>query len=830
MSNALRTVRGDAGGVAAREAWMMISCAMVSVVTMTIPLSAVAKLPETTLETNIESKASIVLVAGQTIAKKIEVPAGPLNEALVTLSRQTGQQISVNASALQSLYTPGVSGQLTAEEALKKILSETDLEPKRVGDAGFVVLPQPVQSAQAIQLEGIIISGEKLDRPARETTTSVGVVTGDEIKERQIRDLDEAIEQTANVITTEDPNSGFTIRGLNSEGQLGLQHISGTPLIGVVVDGVTQNQDATRRGARALWDVNQVEVLRGPQSTLQGRNALGGTVIVTTNDPTYDLGGELEGTVGTNGLYGAGFVLNAPIVAGQSAFRISGYTTERERDIRYSDPANSELGIDGYDTLRAKLLIEPDSLPGFRALFSVSRTKDEPGSPQVSGPNFLDRVLEDSDDFVDFRKMTADNYASDLSYEFQPGMTIRSVTAFAKTHSTIETSADAAFSRNGDHTDGKDFTQDLRFELDNKGNGLSGVAGLFYGRFERDNLSNTSAVLDYFYPGFGLPDFPIPYGKGIYQAETTSIAAYADLRYRWDRFSFLAGGRLLKDTVKTYEDIEIEETVPVDEQASSNAAFKEFLPKVGITFDLTRDQTIGLTYKKGYRTGFQQVIRGLGVPTYRTVVNPEYVDNYELSYRSSWLDNKLEFNANAFYNEYTDQQVALLTPNYSVAEIINAGRSHSYGAEFEARWRPVQPLQLFAALGLLKTKFDEIEIRGEDFSGNEYPEAPAFTFSAGALYRSEQGWFLGANVRHVAGYFSFGDIANQPTREVEAYTVVDARMGWEWQNHTVTLFAKNLFDEDYLTSVNTVDGGAIAPDYGFIGDGRQLGLTLNTRF
>ena len=127
-------------------------------------------------------------------------------------------------------------------------------------------------------------------------------------------------------------------------------------------------------------------------------------------------------------------------------------------------------------------------------------------------------------------------------------------------------------------------------------------------------------------------------------------------------------------------------------------------------------------------------------------------------------------------------------------------------------------------------KFDEIEIRGEDFSGNEYPEAPAFTFSAGALYRSEQGWFLGANVRHVAGYFSFGDIANQPTREVEAYTVVDARMGWEWQNHTVTLFAKNLFDEDYLTSVNTVDGGAIAPDYGFIGDGRQLGLTLNTRF
>ena len=689
----------------------------------------------------------------------------------------------------------------------------------------------PQQASQPV-LEQKVVEGEKITRTLRDTTTSVGIVTGKEIEERQIRDLDKAIGETANAISSEDTNAGFVIRGLNSEGQTGLQHISAVPLIGVLVDGVTQNPDAVRRGARGLWDVEQVEVLRGPQSTLQGRNALGGTVVVKTNDPTYKLGGVVEGTIGTNDLYGAGFVLNAPIVAGQSAFRISGYKTEEERGISYTDAYNEDMGIDAYDTLRGKLLIEPDSLPGFSALFTAARTTDQPGSGIVSGPNFHARRFTGTSDFTDFRDGESNNYAADISYEFMPGLTLHSVTALADTYMTVKTAPGAAFSRHGDNTESTDFTQDLRLKIENDGNGLSGLIGFSYGKLNRDNFGESTVVLDYFFPGNGLPTTPIPYGLGVYGHETTNLALYADLRYRLDQWSFIAGGRLLRDTVETYEDSTVfnTSTFGYDSFAgTTKATFEELLPKLGVTYDLTSNQTIGATYNKGYRMGYQQIIRTIGV-NIESTVSPEFLDTYELSYRSNWMNKTLEFNANVFYNEYTDQHVAVLTPTYGVQAIYNAGSSHSYGAELEARWRPIAPLQLYGSLGLLKSKFDDIVLGTNDFSGNEYPEAPAFTISAGALYRSPTGWFAGADVRHVDGYYSAANVANLETGFVDAYTVVDAQVGWEWDNYKLTLFANNLFDEQYVTSINTVDGGLLSPSYAFAGQDRQFGLTLRAQY
>ena len=163
---------------------------------------------------------------------------------------------------------------------------------------------------------------------------------------------------------------------------------------------------------------------------------------------------------------------------------------------------------------------------------------------------------------------------------------------------------------------------------------------------------------------------------------------------------------------------------------------------------------------------------------------------YEASYRSEWLQKTLTLNGNVFYYDYTNRQVAFDEEldftgagtglGFPMSYILNAESSHDYGAEIEARWRPISPLQLYASLGLMRTEFDSFTSPVGDLSGNEFPDAPAYTIAAGGMYKDRSGWFAGANMRHTDGYYSGGDLANSPLRFVDGYTTVDVRTGWEW--------------------------------------------------
>lgn len=150
---------------------------------------------------------------------------------------------------------------------------------------------------------------------------------------------------------------------------------------------------------------------------------------------------------------------------------------------------------------------------------------------------------------------------------------------------------------------------------------------------------------------------------------------------------------------------------------------------------------------------------------------------------------------------------------------MNAAESHSYGAEIEARWNSDLGLEIFAGLGLLKTRFDD-----GDFEGNEFPEAPAVTASFGGIYRHESGFFAGGDVSFTDGYYSKGDIQNQSALLVDSFTVVNAQIGYATDNFSVTAFAKNLLDEQYLTSISS--GG----NYATVGDARSFGVRVEARF
>jgi len=766
-----------------------------------------------------------------------------MRSALDRFSQITSLNIMGEVAIPRKLRAPALVGAMTPHQALTQLFQGTQIRFKFASATSVMLEIEDARDARAqvTLLPEVTVHGEKANRTVGETATSVGVVTGERIEQEQVQDIHEAINSTANAISTRanGNSSGITIRGINSEGLSQNQSANSAPVIAVIVDGAVQNSEAVREGVRSIWDVEQVEVLRGPQSTLQGRNATAGAVFVKTRDPTFHWYAKAEQTLGTHNLSSTGLTLSGPLVADELAFRLAGQIYRSNMDITYTDPRNNVLGEDRFNNIRGKLLWTPSSLPGLRALFTVAHTDDKPGRNSVTGPDYFDRIYRTSANSIDYRNTKTNNYVADISYSLSPTMTARSVTTYARTNTALNSAPGAPFYLRDDERKGGDFTQDLRLEIDNSDNGLSGVIGLYYGRFTKHT---DSRILYNGLPGLGAGLQTLQRFNA--ENETKSLAAYSDMKYRIDRFAFIFGGRLLQDqigstVVGTLYDPGMFFTPPFTGYAALNdrtsETFNRFLPKIGATYDVTPNQTVGFTFVRGYRQGFADrfPFQGPFFGMYR--VEPETLDFYEVSYRSHWLDDALQISANFFYYDYTNQQVAYeppgtLVPGYAI--IANAKKSHSYGAEFEVRYRFSERFTAYASIGLLKSHFDDIVVPATgNFSGNQFPEAPGYTVNIGGLYQDPLGWFVGANARFIDGFYSYGDLANTPARHVDNALIVDARAGWEFKNNSVlpfsssklTVFVKNLFDERYLTYISNPSGSVRT---GGVGDSRQVGVQL----
>ncbi|WP_246546097.1 TonB-dependent receptor domain-containing protein [Ancylobacter defluvii] len=770
--------------------------------------------------------------AAQAQSAVYAIPAGPVSGALASFGATSGVQIVYDSTIARGLRSPGVSGARTPEQALGELLAGTGLNwrftsPRSVTiEAPFASTAAVVIDENMIELDAITVSGEKLARDISQVYSSVGIVTGEQFFDYAIEDVSGALNKLANtrVSSANRGNSGIVIRGLSSDGIS--QPTNSSPTIALIVDGASQNGEGLRRGNRGTWDVAEVEVFRGPQSTLQGRNAMGGAVIVNTNDPTWNYEAAFEGDFATSsdsGDLGSGaFMLSGPMVENQLAFRVAGQYFADDSGIAYADPLNQELGDGHFGQLRAKFLLTPAALDGFEALFTISRTSDQPSVSAVTGPDFFARRFDSDVSAVELRQTDVTNVVANVSQELGEGIKLRSVTAYIQTDATIESPEGAVAFIRDEVRPGNDFTEDLRLEMEEGVRPLSGVVGLNIGRFsyERDSsitVTNTA---------YGLYD--MLYQDLLGTSTLTSYALYADMRYAFtERWSLMFGGRLGYETVDVTNNGEVLNLRSfgydtIDQTASTD--YTVALPKVGLAYEIDAKQNIAFTVSEGFRAGFAAVDT-FGNPY---EVDPETLWAYEVAYRSKWLDDRLEFNVNGFYYKFSDLQIAVEDPNplYRQSITMNAGEAHAYGAEFELRARITQEFSAFASLGLLKTEFDSAVMATGDYTGNEFPEAPAATLNIGGVYRHASGFFASADLSYTDGYYSVGDVANTEDERVSAFTLVNAAVGYEAKNWSLTLYAKNIFDEQYLTGVYIDDFGSEAN----IGDGRVLGVRARATF
>ncbi|NBB73081.1 MAG: TonB-dependent receptor, partial [Bacteroidetes bacterium] len=677
----------------------------------------------------------------------------------------------------------------------------------------------------------------------QETRTSVNVVGEKELDAVPVRDWEDAMELVGNVSTS--GNGVFTIRGIPNTGVGG----GGSgPTAALYVDGVQQGRFTTSRTIRGAWDLAAIEVFRGPQSTLSGRNALAGAVYLRSAPPSFEYGAAARVRGGTNEALEGAFMVTGPIVEDELALRISGETGTQETDVDYLNVTQG----DGFDrvtspeqrNVKSRLLFTPTALPGLSVLGNYTYAFDRPANnasvttvPDEDGDvDFSDR--ENSAPFALFDETTLHNLSLDASYDVNSDLTLTSKTGavfadffingLAYQSDDPEVFVPVAQRSN---TDDGTFTQELRLNYDT--DRTRAVFGGYYGRFTTDRIRNDGGdIFALVQPqiealvGSAIPPFGILLDSRTNDVtDTRNYAAFgeinhevvpgltltAGLRYDYEEF----------ESSNTSEGIEVtfegtppplapfEPTIATliteqlgTEDQAAETEFSALLPKFGATYDLTRDASVGVTVQRGYRSGGAFSLIAVGLNTF----DPEYTWNYELALRSRWLDGRLLANANVFYTDWNDQQVAVPLPeNPNFSRTVNAGESTLYGGEVELQALPARGLRLYSSLGLTESEFQTFEFQGRDLAGFEFPGAPSTTLAAGAIYDRGTGPFGALNVNYVGEHYSEvgsmmedGELANDPRLRAGDYTTVDAQLGYTFSfvgnELRLTAFARNLFD------------------------------------
>ena len=730
-------------------------------------------------------------VKANTTTLEFSIAAQPLSSALIQFGRQSGVQVVADTALVSGREAAAVSGNLTLRQALEQLLAGSGLA-YRFGDDGTVTLVQAVaeQRSGPIQLAPILVQGELQTRTLQDTQTSVAVITGDDLDRRSDNDFTTVVERTPG-ITQAAGNQSIAIRGIPA---FGFAAGRGNGLtVSNTIDGATLSNlpFLDTRFPKSTWDLEQIEILRGPQSTQTGRNALAGAIVTRSRDPIHDFEFKLRGELANMDTRGGAFSLNVPISEDLLAVRLSGDFRRSDGFIENITLGDKDAGSSEADTLRAGILFEPtDQLSATLKLFRIDGESNE---VEVDGDRFSSQREVESD--VPFVLESEVNSASlELVYDLDTEFSIVSKTTYFEADTFSIEDADftsaslGAFNR---ERDGRNFEQELRLAYE--GNRTSGVIGGFFADIDTDSETISTAGTP---TGLFVDDEVQNYAVfGEVEAEVLSdLRLIAGFRYDQEKATTRSVNIIGGGTPTVFDE---------------DTTFSAFLPKLGFVYDLTDDLSLGFTAQRGYRAGGVTANFSGGVNEF----DPEKTWNFEGSLRSQWFDDRLTVNANVFYTKWRDQQVLQIVPAgppfFFDIEVTNAGESRLFGGEIDVTARPTKNLELFASGAVVDTKFIEFLAFGQDFSDNEFQHAPRYTAAAGGTYDFVNGFFVGADVSYTDN--SFSDTANEV--EIDSRFLVNARAGYRADNFEVIAYARNLLDKDYALQ-RQVNGAGVVVEPG----------------
>ncbi|MDD2380075.1 MAG: TonB-dependent receptor [Mariniphaga sp.] len=667
------------------------------------------------------------------------------------------------------------------------------------------------------KLDEIIIQSPKYNRNILEIPASASMVPERMIEFNRIENLTDISSVIPNFFMP-DYGSKLTspvyIRGVGNR--------INTPSVGLYVDEIPYFEKAAFNFD--FFDVERIEVLRGPQGTLYGRNAMGGLIHIITNKPQQKQFTTVFADYGNFNQIRSGITHNQPI--GKS-LSIQGSLNQRHNDGFYTN-SFSQTEVDKINSYSGRL----KALYSSSEIFNASASLQYEDSRQGGYPYALfdDEKMEAGE--INYDKESLYNrklFSTGLSLNYTaPLFLLRMMYSLQSLKDYQEIDQD--FTPESLFFVEQDqnflvFTQEWNVESNKKG-----AYQWLFGTFGFSQGLTKTVTVEYGEDGLAKYHVPHPsfhYTKDYYNTNS-GIAFFHQSTLNLGSFFFSAGIRAdyEKATLEyEYDNFPGSAQVRV-ESAMSELKFFEILPKVAVQYTISDHIIPCITVAKGYNSG------GFNATFEREEdrsFDPEHSWNYEAGLKAKWLRQRIYANLAFFYIDWTKQQIYQTVPSGTGSMLTNAGKSESKGVELELKVLPAENLETWITMGYNDAKFVEyIKSENENYSGNYLPYVPRFSFNTGGNYELKVKADFLDKIRFHLTYNGFGKHYWHETNEAwqDYYGLLNHRVCFEKNNIVLSFWGKNILNTGY----NSFYFQALGNSYAQIGKPATLGLHLKVTF
>jgi len=616
----------------------------------------------------------------------------------------------------------------------------------------------------------IVTSDLRDDKLAIEATTSMSILDSDTLEKAGTQHFEDVMAMVPNLNWSSATNRPryFQIRGIGERSQY---EGAPNPSVGFVVDDI---DFSALGGVATLFDVEQIEVLRGPQGTRYGANGLAGLIYIKTKAPQFDDAYKLTTLIGDDGDRSFGFSATGGL-SDDVAYRFSMHQYNADgfihNDFLNSDDSNQR---DEF-VARGKLFWQANDDLDFN--FTLLKANIDNGFDTFNPEN----TLTTHSDFPGVDKQDSTGLAVKANYQADKFKFV-SITSYMN--------ADIDYTFDGDWGNGDywgefapyDFTsanirqrthasQEFRFVTD------KWLTGVYLLDISEDNR------VDEFYNGFVYRDFSS-------QFDALSIAVFAQLDTQLSENNTLTSGIRFERRNVDYTDSNDITTSPTDNMWGG---------QLSLNHKIAGNLNSYITLARGYKAGGFNL--STSVPDKLREYQPESLLSLETGIKGYFMDYQLQWNFSVFYSKRKDMQISTSRqddPNDPLTFVSftgNAATGSNYGIETDFNYQLNPSFDIYGSLGLLNAEFDDFVTTEGNFNGRDQAHAPHYNFSLGAQYHNLNGFFARFDANGKDSFY-FSDSHEQQSK---SYQIYNLRVGYEADNWIVTLWGNNIFDKQYAT-------------------------------